>query len=80
MKTTRRSAAVSRRSRVKSEDKLTAEEVTGLEEQAARFEASERAWRQMTAPLVEEDPWTRVEDHLLQERGDPERRWKFFSK
>ena len=81
MKTPRRDSRVSRRVSSKSkEEALPPEEVARLEEEAKRFAASERAWQSMTAPLAEDDPYTGVEEHLLQERGDPDRRWKFFSK
>ena len=82
MKTPRRSAPASRRSRSKvvKAEAIPAEEVARLEELGERFEASERAWLRMTAPILDEDPWTRVQDHMLEDRGDPHRRWKHFSK
>ena len=61
-------------------EKLTAEEVGHLEALAKRFADSEKAWQRMTAP-VDDDPWARVEEHLLEKRADDsDRRWKFFAK
>jgi hypothetical protein len=59
---------------------MSPDEVVHLETLAKRFEESEKAWQRMTAPAEEGDSWTQVEEHLLQGRGDAERRWKFFSK
>jgi hypothetical protein len=62
-------------------ESLTPDEVSNLETLVKRFEESERAWQRMTAAPEDADPWTLVEDHLLQRRGDAsDRRWKFFSK
>jgi hypothetical protein len=59
---------------------ITPEEAAHLEDLAQRFEAGEKAWQRMTAP-VEDDPWTKVEEHLLERgRAEGDRRWKFFSK
>lgn len=60
---------------------LSPDEVSHLETLVKRFEDSEKAWQRMTAPIDEADPWTQVEEHLLERRdGDSDRRWKFFSK
>ena len=60
---------------------MTADEVSHLETLVKRFEDSEKAWQRMTAPIEEADPWTQVEEHMLERReGDSERSWKFFSK
>ena len=62
-------------------DAMTADEVSHLETLVKRFEDSEKAWQRMTAPIEEGDPWTQVEEHLLERRdGDSERSWKFFAK
>lgn len=59
---------------------ITPEEAARLEELAQRFEASEKAWQRMTAP-IDDDPWMKVEEHLLERgRAEGDRRWKFFSK
>lgn len=61
-------------------ESISPDEVTHLEVLAQRFEAGEKAWQRMTAP-VDDDPWSSVEEHLLERgRGDADRRWKFFSK
>ena len=60
---------------------MTADEVSHLETLVKRFEDSEKAWQRMTAPIDESDPWTQVEEHMLDRRADDsERRWKFFAK
>lgn len=60
---------------------MTADEVSHLETLVKRFEESEKAWQRMTAPIEETDPWTQVEEHMLERRDDDsDRRWKFFSK
>jgi hypothetical protein len=60
---------------------LTPEEVTHLETISNRYEESERAWARMTAPPDGDETWTQVEEHLLARgTGDPDRRWKYFSK
>ncbi|MDD5302778.1 MAG: hypothetical protein PHS14_06670 [Elusimicrobia bacterium] len=60
---------------------MTADEVTHLETLVKRFEESEKAWQRMTAPIDDADPWTQVEEHMLDRRdGDSDRTWKFFSK
>jgi hypothetical protein len=60
---------------------MSADEVSHLETLVKRFEESEKAWQRMTAPVDEADPWTQVEEHMLERRdGDSERRWKFFAK
>lgn len=60
---------------------MTADEVSHLETLVKRFEESEKAWQRMTSPIDESDPWTQVEEHMLERRdGDSDRRWKFFSK
>ena len=60
---------------------MTADEVSHLETLVKRFEDSEKAWQRMTAPIEDADPWTQVEEHMLERReGDSERRWKFVSK
>lgn len=60
---------------------MSADEVAHLETLVKRFEESEKAWQRMTAPIDDADPWTQVEEHLLERRdNDAERRWKFFSK
>lgn len=60
---------------------MSADEVSHIETLVKRFENSEKAWRRMTAPLDDTDPWTQVEKHLFERRdGDSDRRWKFFSK
>jgi hypothetical protein len=60
---------------------MTADEVSHLETLVKRFEEGEKAWQRMTAPIDDGDPWTQVEEHMLERRdGDSERRWKFFSK
>ncbi len=62
-------------------DTMTADEVSHLETLVTRFEASEKAWQRMTAPIDDVDPWAHVEEHMLERRdGDSERRWKFFAK
>ena len=72
-----------RRSAVKMTppDGLTPDEVSHLETLVKRFKDSELAWQRMTAPLDDADPWTQVENHLLERREeDAARRWKFFAK
>jgi len=60
---------------------MTPDEVSHLETLVKRFEDSEKAWQRMTAPIDDADPWTQVEEHMLERRdGDSDRRWKFFSK
>jgi hypothetical protein len=59
---------------------MTADEVSHLETLVKRFEDSEKAWQRMTAPIDESDPWTQVEEHMLQRGKDSERSWKYFSK
>jgi hypothetical protein len=59
---------------------MTADEVSHLETLVKRFEDSEKAWQRMTAPLDETDPWTQVEEHMLQRGKDSERSWKYFAK
>ena len=60
---------------------MTPDEVSHLETLVKRFEESEKAWQQMTAPIEGTDQWAQVEEHLLERRdGDSDRRWKFFSK
>jgi hypothetical protein len=60
---------------------LTPEEALHLETISRRYEESERAWAQMTAPPDGDETWSQVEDHLLSRSpGDPDRRWKYFSK
>jgi len=60
---------------------MSADEVSHLETLVKRFEESEKAWQRMTAPIEEGDPWTQVEEHMLERRdGDSDRRWKFFAK
>lgn len=79
----RKSASSSPRrvSSAKAAPALTPDEVSHLEGLVQRFEASEKAWQKMTAPLDDADPWTTVEDHLLERAArDSDRRWKFFSK
>lgn len=59
---------------------ITPDEAAHLETLAQRFEAGEKAWLRMTAP-VDDDPWSGVEEHLLTHgRAEGDRRWKFFSK
>ncbi len=60
---------------------MTVDEVSHLETLVKRFEESEKAWQRMTAPIDDADPWTQVEEHMLERRdGDADRRWKFFAK
>ena len=59
---------------------LTADEVSNLETLVKRFEESEKAWQRMTAPIEEADPWSQVEEHMLERGKDSERSWKFFAK
>lgn len=60
---------------------MTADEVSHLETLVKRFEDSEKAWQRMTAPIEDADPWTQVEEHMLERRDDDsDRRWKFFAK
>ena len=60
---------------------MTADEVSHLETLVKRFEDSEKAWQRMTAPIEDADPWTQVEEHMIERRdGDSDRRWKFFAK
>ncbi len=57
------------------------EDLAQLEALAARYEASERAWQQMTAlPEADDAGWAQVEEHLLTRQSDPDRGWKYFSK
>jgi len=59
---------------------MTADEVSHLETLVKRFEDSEKAWQRMTAPIDDADPYTQVEEHMLQRAKDSERSWKYFSK
>ncbi len=60
---------------------MSADEVAHIETLVKRFEDSEKAWQRMTAPIDDADPWTQVEEHLLERRDDDsDRRWKFFAK
>ncbi len=60
---------------------MSADEVSHLETLVKRFEESEKTWERMTAPIDDADPWTQVEEHMLERRdGDSDRRWKFFAK
>lgn len=60
---------------------MTPDEITYLEQISRRYEDSERAWLRMTAPVDDDETWSRVEDHLLaRPTQDRDRRWKFFSK
>jgi len=59
---------------------ISAEEAHHLEQISLRYAEAEKAWLRMTAPPEGDDVWTKVEEHLLVETADQDRRWKFFSK
>lgn len=60
---------------------ISAEEAIHLEQISIRYAEAEKAWLRMTAPPDGDDPWTKVEEHLLTHAAqDQDRRWKFFSK
>jgi len=59
---------------------ISAEEAHHLEQISIRYAEAEKAWLRMTAPPEGDDVWTKVEEHLLVESADQDRRWKFFSK
>ncbi len=59
---------------------ISAEEAHHLEQISVRYAEAEKAWLRMTAPPEGDDTWTKVEEHLLVETADQDRRWKFFSK
>jgi predicted secreted protein len=59
---------------------ISAEEALHLEQISIRYAEAEKAWLRMTAPPDGDDPWTKVEEHLLTPVQDQDRRWKFFSK
>ncbi|HXS99332.1 MAG TPA: hypothetical protein VN915_01515 [Elusimicrobiota bacterium] len=59
---------------------ISAEEALHLEQISIRYAEAEKAWLRMTAPPDGDDTWTKVEEHLLVETADQDRRWKFFSK
>lgn len=73
-----RKAAVRRKAR----PELSAADVAQFAPVAENHRQSEHAWLQLRVPPGEEDRWGAVEDHLLAkgERGDSERRWKYFGK
>lgn len=60
---------------------MSPDEVLHLEQISNRYAEAERAWLLMTSPPDGDDPWTKVEEHLLTHASqDQDRRWKFFSK
>ncbi len=61
---------------------LNKEEIVQLDAVAENHRVSERAWQQLTAVPEGDDRWSAVEDNLLAkpDRGESERRWKYFSK
>lgn len=59
---------------------ISADEAHHLEQISIRYAEAEKAWLRMTAPPEGDDVWTKVEEHLLVEAADQDRRWKFFSK
>lgn len=62
-------------------ENLSPAEVAALEQQAAQQAKSETAWLNMTAPPPGDDRWSAVEENMLdKDRGDSERRWKYFAK
>jgi hypothetical protein len=77
----RKSRPSNRRILKTSPPDLNADDVVRLEQISRRYEEAERAWQRMTDPPEGDETWTQVEEHLLSRSpGDPDRRWKYFSK
>lgn len=61
-------------------EKLTAEEIAQSESLSKLHARCEKAWKSLSDPPAEDDRWSAVEEHLIAEREDPEKSWKYFSK
>ncbi len=79
-KTLRRSSAKTPRSK-KTVPEISSAETAHLEQISRRYAEAEKAWLRMTSSPDVDDPWTKIEEHLLTGSADDrDRRWKFFSK
>lgn len=64
----------------RASENFDSEDIVRAESQRRLHARCEQAWKRLVEPPDEDESWSVIEEHLLAEREDPDRRWKYFSK